>query len=189
MSILQARGFQPGMGTKYVIILAFDAGRLNVRNRCYCVCPLTLQRTRVLTQPMFIAYNSDGVYLYSTRDEPESPQDQQGSRSILAPNPKRKRVDITSSPASYDEPLTDLDVEMSDELDTLLADSVDAVDHIDDESQEDEEDEETDEDADEDNRMFNPADADAHQAVPVIYPRMRFSGHCNVETVKDGAFD
>jgi hypothetical protein len=138
---------------------------------------------------MFIAYNSDGVYLYSTRDEPESPQDQQGSRSILAPNPKRKRVDITSSPASYDEPLTDLDVEMSDELDTLLADSVDAVDHIDDESQEDEEDEETDEDADEDNRMFNPADADAHQAVPVIYPRMRFSGHCNVETVKDGAFD
>lgn len=27
---------------------------------------------------------------------------------------------------------------------------------------------------------------DMHHDVPVIYPRMRFSGHCNVETIKDG---
>ena len=27
---------------------------------------------------------------------------------------------------------------------------------------------------------------DMHPDAPVIYPRMRFSGHCNVETVKDG---
>jgi hypothetical protein len=41
MSTSQVRECQPGMGTKYVIIPAFDASRLNVRNRCYCVCPLT----------------------------------------------------------------------------------------------------------------------------------------------------
>lgn len=27
---------------------------------------------------------------------------------------------------------------------------------------------------------------DLHPDAPVIYPRIRFSGHCNVETVKDG---
>ncbi|OAX43460.1 WD40 repeat-like protein [Rhizopogon vinicolor AM-OR11-026] len=135
---------------------------------------------------VLLSYNSDGVYLFSTRDEPENSQDQQGSRSMLAPNPKRRRT--TKSPTSRDEPLSDPDVEMTDQLDTLLTDSVHAMEEIDDESQGDEEDEETDEDADDDSRVFNPADADSHQAVPVIYPRMRFSGHCNVETVKDVNF-
>jgi hypothetical protein len=133
----------------------------------------------------FIAYNSDGVYLFSTRDEPESPQ---GSRSILTPNPKRRRIGTTKSPPSRDEPSIYSDMEMTYQLDTLLADSDDAMDEIDEESQVDEDDEETEEDEDEDNRMFNPAEADAHQTVPVIYPRMQFTGHCNVETVKDGAF-
>ena len=77
---------------------------------------------------------------------------------------------------------------MTYQLDTLLADSDDAMDEIDEESQVEDDDEETEEDEDEDNRTFNPADADAHQTVPVIYPRMRFTGHCNVETVKDGVF-
>lgn len=109
---------------------------------------------------------------------------------MLTPNLKRRRVGTTKSSSSRDEPLTDPDVEMTDQLDTLLAGSVDAMGENDDESQGDEgeEDEETDEDADEDSRMFDSADADAHQSVPVIYPRMRFTGHCNVKTVKDGAF-
>lgn len=38
--------------------------------------------------------------------------------------------------------------------------------------------------SDDDGRS-EPTD-DMHPDVPVIYPRMRFSGHCNVETVKDG---
>ena len=73
---------------------------------------------------------------------------------------------------------------MTDQLDTLLADSVDAMDDNGDES--DDDDDETDEDT-EDYNMLNPVDADAHQSVPVIYPRMRFTGHCNVKTIKDGA--
>ena len=80
---------------------------------------------------------------------------------------------------------------MTDQLDTLLADSVDAMDDNGDESDDDDDDDDDDDETDEDTEdynMLNPVDADAHQSVPVIYPRMRFTGHCNVETVKDGAF-
>lgn len=34
----------------------------------------------------------------------------------------------------------------------------------------------------------NESTTDMHPDAPVIYPRMRFSGHCNVETVKDGEY-
>ncbi|KAG0709673.1 WD40 repeat-like protein [Suillus ampliporus] len=149
---------------------------------------------------VLLSYNSDGVFLYSTRDEPENLQEKRGPHSILTPNPKRRRLGTTKLPSSCGEPLTGPDVDMivENQLESLLADNVDAMDDADDELQDDEEDDDDDEegedededeeDADEDNRMFNPADADAHQAVPVVYPRMRFTGHCNVETVKDVNF-
>lgn len=104
---------------------------------------------------------------------------------MLTPNPKRRRIDEIKSPSSRDEPSTGPYVGMTDQLDTLLADSVDAMDDNGDES-DDDDDDETDEDT-EDYNMLNPVDADAHQSVPVIYPRMRFTGHCNVKTIKDGA--
>lgn len=80
---------------------------------------------------------------------------------------------------------------VEDQLESILADNI--ISEIDDQSQEDdadsdtEDDEEDEEDEDEGDRLFTPEDADSHQAVPVVYPRTRFTGHCNIETVKDGA--
>jgi WD repeat-containing protein 42A len=77
---------------------------------------------------------------------------------------------------------------VEDQLESILADNV--MNEPDDQSQEDDTDSDTEddeEDEDEDDRLFAPEDADSHQAVPVVYPRTRFTGHCNIETVKDGA--
>ncbi|KAG1755653.1 WD40 repeat-like protein [Suillus lakei] len=147
---------------------------------------------------VLLSYNSDGVFLYSTRDEPEIFEDNRGPPSILSPNAKRRRLSTTKSPSSQGEPLTGPDVEMTveDQLESLLADNMDVMDGIDDQSQADDEDGDDDdddddddeEDEDEDERMFNTEDADSHQAVPVVYPRTRFTGHCNVKTVKDVNF-
>jgi len=48
------------------------------------------------------------------------------------------------------------------------------------------EDDEGDVDDDDDDRSISASNVNTH--APVIYPRMRFSGHCNVETVKDVNF-
>ncbi|KAG2367342.1 WD40-repeat-containing domain protein [Suillus spraguei] len=140
---------------------------------------------------VLLSYHSDGVFLYSTRDEPELFEDKRGSRSILTPNANQRRFSTAKPPSSHGEPLTGPDVEMivEDQLESLLADNV--IDDIDDQSQEDDEDGDNDdaeEDEDEGDRLFNPKDADSHQDVPVVYPRMRFTGHCNIETVKDVNF-
>jgi hypothetical protein len=97
---------------------------------------------------------------------------------------------MTKSPSSHGEPLTGPDVDMivEDQLESLLADNV--MNDVDDQSQEDDEDsdaEDDEEDEDEGDRLLTPEDADSHQAVPVVYPRLRFTGHCNIETIKDGA--
>ncbi|KAG2348948.1 WD40 repeat-like protein [Suillus weaverae] len=136
---------------------------------------------------VLLSYHSDGVFLYSTRDEPEIFEDKRGPHSILTPNAKQRRLSTTKSPSSHGEPLTGPDVEMivEDQLESLLADNV--MDDIDDQSQDDEDgDDEDDEDGGD--RLFTPEDADSHQAVPVVYPCARFTGHCNIETVKDANF-
>lgn len=74
---------------------------------------------------------------------------------------------------------------VEDQLESILADNV--ISEIDDQSQEDDADSDTEDDEDEGDRLFTPEDADSHLAVPVVYPRTRFTGHCNIETVKDGA--
>lgn len=74
---------------------------------------------------------------------------------------------------------------VEDQLESILADNI--ISEIDDQSQEDDADSDTEDDEDEGDRLFTPEDADSHQAVPVVYPRTRFTGHCNIETVKDGA--
>ncbi|KAG1783294.1 WD40 repeat-like protein [Suillus placidus] len=137
---------------------------------------------------VLLSYHSDGVFLYSTRDEPEIFEDKQGPHSILTPNAKRRRLSTTKSPSSHGEPLTDPDVEMivEDQLESLFADNV--MDDIDDQSQEDDEDGDDEDDEDEGDRLFTPEDADSHRAVPVVYPCARFTGHCNIETVKDVNF-
>lgn len=140
---------------------------------------------------VLLSYHLDGVFLYSTRDEPGISEDKRGPRSILTPNAKQRRLCTTKSPSSHGEPLIYPDVEMivEDQLESILADDV--MNETDDQSQEDDTDSDTEddeEDEDEDDRLFAPEDADSHQAVPVVYPRTRFTGHCNIETVKDVNF-
>lgn len=140
---------------------------------------------------VLLSYHLDGVFLYSTRDEPRILEDKQGSHSILTPNTKQRRLCTTKSPSSHGEPLTGPDMEMivEDQLESILADN--GMNEIDYQSQEDDADSDTEddeEDEDEVDRLFTPEDADSHQAVPVVYPRMRFTGHCNIETIKDVNF-
>ncbi|KAG1892413.1 WD40 repeat-like protein [Suillus subluteus] len=146
---------------------------------------------------VLLSYHSDGVFLYSTRDEPEIFEDMRGPHSILTPNAKQRQLCTRKSPSSHGEPLTGPDVEMivEDRLESMLADNL--MDDIDDPSQEDDEDgddeyheddDDDDDDEDESDRLFAPQDTDSHQAVPVVYPRTRFTGHCNIETIKDVNF-
>lgn len=119
------------------------------------------------------------MYLYSTRDEP-------GARKqscILPPNSDKKR-DVAKLPSKAtsrsssvtgknieEREILEEDEETEMEVDDLFSDSDDDNDMTADEP-----------DGDDDGRGA----VDAHSEVPVVYPRMRFSGHCNVETVKDG---
>lgn len=137
---------------------------------------------------VLLSYHSDGVFLYSTRDEPEIFEGKRDPHSILTPNAKQRRLCKMKSPSSHGEPSIGPDVEMivEDRLESLLADN--AMDDTDNQSQEDDEDSDAEEDEDEGDRLFTPEDADSHQAVPMVYPRMRFTGHCNIETIKDVNF-
>lgn len=83
---------------------------------------------------------------------------------------------------------------VEDQLESLFANNVtDSIDNLSQEDDEDgdddddDDDDEDDDDEDDDDHLFTPEDADSHQAVPVVYPRTRFTGHCNIETIKDGA--
>lgn len=115
--------------------------------------------------------------MYSTRDDPgTSPADKKSC--ILPPNMANSPAktqnnnsgDRKEAQGIFGNLEEDEDVEM--EIDDLLGNSED-----------DNDTQEADEtDSDDDGRSVT----DMHPDIPVIYPRMLFSGHCNVETVKDG---
>ncbi|KAG9317682.1 WD40-repeat-containing domain protein [Chiua virens] len=126
------------------------------------------------------------LYLYSTRDEPGgSPVDM--TSCILPPNSDGKEQDAAerlsnmhdghrSASEVVQEVLENLEDTEDAEMNTedLLGDSEDG-------------DMQTDEaESEDDGRII--ATADMHLDVAVIFPRMRFSGHSNVETVKDVNF-
>lgn len=132
---------------------------------------------------LVIAYSSDAVYLYNTHDEPQ-PDRESARTPILLPNVKRRKLESPSeipitecSDDSTDFP----DVEMMDETETHsnlpppLERAEGSV--FEDDSSLDEE-------------FENPYEDDVnpnhHPKVPVVLPRLRFAGACNVETVKDG---
>jgi hypothetical protein len=116
------------------------------------------------------AYSSDAVYLYSTRDEPQS--ERVPTRvPILSRNTKRRKLDPPDEAVeSSQSPDTHgVDIEMMDcEVDQSDADDVDE------------------ELCNENNEPEESTDVDIHGSIPVILPRTRFSGACNVETIKDG---
>ncbi|KAL4075829.1 WD40 repeat-like protein [Scleroderma citrinum] len=124
---------------------------------------------------VLLSFNSDAVYLYSTRDEPGN-SDSLGKTSILAPNPKRrKRAGTTAVTSPASRSLRRGEVVEDDPRNIESA----PMDH-----QEDSDDSEDFDTEDEDLTIS----IDQQDDIPVIYPRSRFAGHCNVETIKDVNF-
>lgn len=114
--------------------------------------------------------------MYSTRDEPgASPAERKSC--VLPPNVAKSHSEKHFNTSGDGEKALEIpenleeDEEADMEVDGFLGDS------------EDNDDTQADEPESDDERR---SVTDMHPDAPVIYPRMRFSGHCNVETVKDG---
>jgi hypothetical protein len=149
----------------------------------YNVCFLT----RIFNLP---AYSSDAVYLYSTRDHAEVVT-AHSELSVLLPNSKSEGKGGSSSSRTSGEWTMDIREFTPDAL---------VFDDDEDREQDGEGagDEDYDEDMDVDDSTSDDDDNegevvdDLHRGmqgydnVPVVLPRRRFTGACNVETVKDG---
>jgi len=119
-----------------------------------------------------VAFNSDAVYLYSTRDEPGS----LGKAAILPPNPKRRkcsRIGVGTSPSCRSRRHEEVAGSESRNAESATMNLHDDLDITDDSENETEDEDLT-------------ISTDEQDDVPFIYPRSRFAGHCNVETIKDG---
>ncbi|KAI3612177.1 wd repeat-containing protein [Moniliophthora roreri] len=124
---------------------------------------------------VLLSYSGDGVYLYSTMDEPEDEKPRQGS--VLPSN--SKATSKRRSPPVGEEGTEDEDTEM------IVSENKDNDDKEEEEEEEDDDDDEDYEDED----QYNPRTSEAfHPWVPVILPRMRYAGARNIDTVKDVNF-
>lgn len=141
------------------------------------------------------AYSGDAVYLYSTRDDPEIAY---RPSSVLAPNAKKRKAS-RSPEAREDSRATGSrrrsrsgsrstgeseESEENEDLMEILEIMRRRPPDDDTDSEEDSEDSELENEED-----MSPAESrmDDKFKTPVIMPRRRFFGHCNIETVKDGA--
>ncbi|KIK98048.1 hypothetical protein PAXRUDRAFT_732196 [Paxillus rubicundulus Ve08.2h10] len=136
---------------------------------------------------VLLSFSSDAVCLYSTRDEPGTSSMIRKS-SILPPNTKRRKKDFSESPSNTrdDEDQSSFDPRIRDIPEVLWEHEGMGMDVDDEPVCNDDEEDVDDDDDDDDERSISATDVNTH--APVIYPRMRFSGHCNVETVKDVNF-
>ncbi len=135
------------------------------------------------------AYSSDAVYLYSTKDDPQPTSIATRDTALLPSNSINHKhdqsagqpsgLDSMSHPAWSDrDALMDGDIErlQTETEATTDSEELDIRDHSDDS------------DAEEDDEATSEATGDErYSGVPIIMPRSRFAGACNVETVKDGA--
>ncbi|KAJ7590975.1 WD40 repeat-like protein [Mycena floridula] len=121
---------------------------------------------------LILSYSGDGIYRYSTLDDPgrHNPQ------AVLTPNlksPKPARSNVSFDKTGDPTSRADEDDDMEEDPDE---------DTNDDKEEEEEEDQAEEED-----------DGDEHTDVEVVYPRIRYVGIRNVETIKDcnflGPFD
>ncbi|KAF9222001.1 WD40 repeat-like protein [Gyrodon lividus] len=122
-----------------------------------------------------VPFNSDAVYLFSTRDEP-------GTGSMV------RKSSVRGTDTRDEEDQGSSDYRLRDIFEDLVEDGRTEMD-VDDEPIDSDELEQGEEEVGgngDDGRGIYGADVHAH--APVIYPRIRFSGHCNVETVKDVNF-
>lgn len=155
---------------------------------------------------VLLAYSSDAVYLYSTLDSPH-----EGSlfhSGVLNSNSNSKQASPSRTNPSSPGPRSRSHSRMSvDQLDTMMEQDIarflsqeDAESREDGDSgsgsqyQEEEEEGErrdeaesiTEDEDDNDGDDDNNEHSEIHDGIPVILPSRRYSGICNVETVKDG---
>ncbi|KAF5390654.1 hypothetical protein D9757_002768 [Collybiopsis confluens] len=117
---------------------------------------------------VLLSYSADGVYLFSTLDDPDSNNSFSSSidRSLI---PKRRKV-TEPGPTSSASPSSSAD---SNDVET------------------DDEERETDDcsdDADDEDNIPSAESINYHPWVPTVYPRRRYAGARNVDTVKDVNF-
>ncbi|EMD40731.1 hypothetical protein CERSUDRAFT_111309 [Gelatoporia subvermispora B] len=141
---------------------------------------------------VLLSYSSDAVYLYSTRDEAQSPSPSRSS-SIVPPNNRPrslspKQIGMTREQSSAYTERIERDIQMEDDIEHFLSedglpalpqpaagvDEDESGDHAEDDQGEDLPDE--------------PCGDLSCTSVPIVYPRSRFAGAANVETVKDVNF-
>ncbi|RPD67162.1 WD40 repeat-like protein [Lentinus tigrinus ALCF2SS1-6] len=147
---------------------------------------------------VLLSYSSDAVYLYSTRDDPEPTSMASRVSSMVPSNKKRQRLredsdgsDALEGDSELGQESTERDVMMEEDIERILAEESSPHPRrelrplLSDNMDEDDSDiDEDDEDGEED--TYN-GDERYHN-VPIIMPRSRFEGVCNVETVKDVNF-
>ncbi|KAF5369926.1 hypothetical protein D9758_001012 [Tetrapyrgos nigripes] len=125
---------------------------------------------------VLLSYSGDGVYLFSTLDDPEDPEDSPAPETKTSLKSKRRRLsDSEEQLPAYSS---------SSDTDPLPVER--------DEDEEDEGDEDSDEEEIHDEEMDPPEEL-YQPGVPIIRPRRRYAGARNVDTVKDvnflGPFD
>ena len=132
-----------------------------------------------------VAHSGDAVYLYSTKDEVKEPKEKTES-SIIRPNKKARRSRSRSPSASGSSRVLGSSIAdniMEEDIEHFASEA-EAMDEDDiySEGRGDDGDDERDE-GDEDEEEY---ESRYFPDVPVVMPRAKFKGACNVETVKDG---
>ncbi|KAJ3553208.1 hypothetical protein NM688_g3741 [Phlebia brevispora] len=134
---------------------------------------------------VLMSYSSDAVYLYSTKDDTREP----GSESRAATLPPNKKPKVQSPEESSSSRVAGTSISdalMEEDIERILGASESApssaedTDDVDPDFREEEEEREGEDDEEDEERYF--------PNVPVILPRKKYIGACNVETVKDVNF-
>ncbi|CAL1700680.1 unnamed protein product [Somion occarium] len=145
------------------------------------------------------SYSTDAVYLYSTRDDPHEPSAFQGG--ILASNDKGSQRPSPRQNADSEMSMQETPRRMSlDQLDTLMEQDIDHFlsqgasesqdgegstgSHEQEGVREDQDEDMVEEDDDDD----EGGGAESFTNVPIILPCRKYTGACNIETVKDVNF-
>lgn len=128
------------------------------------------------------------MFLFSTLDNAEIAGTDRPS--VLSPNEEAESTNQPTAITTAESKAADRlyqDVEIVDD-DTDHSIWSEAEQTMDNESETVEGIDEDDEDDKDDGNEGESSNSDHHSTVPVVFPRSRFAGHCNVETVKDGQF-
>ncbi|KZV75173.1 WD40 repeat-like protein [Peniophora sp. CONT] len=145
---------------------------------------------------VLLSYSSDAIYLYSTLDSPEDSSAHASGSGIVTPNTtheraaKRRRIQ-SESPEPDWMPLPEVEMMYEDddedggmESGFEMVSGGEGEREDGDASADEDEDSEEVEDEEEGTRLIDSS----YEDVGVVLPRRRYTGHCNVQTVKDVNF-